>query len=71
MKRITIDEFITMPVRELSKLIDDNSHKIEKSQDTGGIEVDMNGLSISDLVEKYNLLTIDQIRENVMKKLYY
>ena len=58
-----------MPVDELNKLIDDNSHPNEADRDTGGIEVDMEGLRISDLVKKYDLLTIDQVMDNMMKKL--
>ena len=69
MKKITIDEFINMPIDELNKMIDDNSHINEDNQETCGINIDMNGLSISDYVEKYDLLTIDQVRKNVMKKL--
>lgn len=66
MKTITIAEFINMPIDELNRLIDDHP---SNNQNTGGLDIDLNGLSISDYVDKYDLLTINQVRENVMKKL--
>lgn len=69
MKTITIDEFITMSVKELDKLVDSNSQLNESDQKSNSVKIDMKGQSIRDMVEKYNLLSIDQVKKNIKDKL--
>lgn len=69
MRKITIDEVMTMPIEELSRLIDENSFIDENGHETNSIDIDMCGLSIKDIVEKYGCITMEQLSDNIKRKL--
>ncbi len=70
MKTISIEEYIEMPIEDLGRLMSSSTSFTDAGHECSGVKVDMHGLLISDLVEKYDLLTIDQVRDRIMTKLH-
>lgn len=72
MKRptITLEEFITMSIEELDAFIERDRWLIAQglvSEDDP--TVDMMGMTIEQIADKYHYYTIDEVRDNIVRKL--
>ena len=68
-KEITIEEFMTINESELNKLFDDNVKVINENIEDNSIQIDLMGMSIDTIAQKYNYTPIDDAYEKIMIKL--
>lgn len=70
-KVITIDELMSMSKQELNKYMDRyNKLLAEGIVEEEGPIVDSIGMTIDEIISKYELISIDEAYENIMRKLW-
>ena len=60
---------MTMNESELNKLFDDNVKVINENIEDNSIQIDLMGMSIDTIAQKYNYTPIDEAYEKIMGKL--
>ncbi len=60
---------MSMNEEELNKLFDENSKVINEDVEDNSIQIDLMGMNIDSIVQKYNYTPIDDVYKKIMEKL--
>lgn len=70
MNNIKISKLLSMSMKELDEYIDNNTSYLEERRIMDKeISVDFENKSMEDLVKEFGLISIDELRTNISKKL--
>lgn len=67
--KITIDEFMSMSQSEIDEYIERSNSILEGTNDDNESMTDLMGMSIDDIIVKYNCKPIDEVYHTIMNKL--
>lgn len=69
-KTITIDEFMSLPQEKRIELLENNESLLaEGAECEAGIDIDMNGKTVMDIVNEYGGEPMEQVLDEISKKL--